>query len=185
MQSKAASVDAYLQEIPDERREIVTAIRAIVNRAAPRCRESMAYGMPSWDLGGHWIALGSQRHCLSLFVSDPELVLELASATGSRDFGMRCLRWPAARHVRLEGVRVLIETAAKRRTRLIAAGARHASASAKRATKAATASRVSASAARKHASKHALKRAAKPVTKASGARRKPVRAAGAKPAGRR
>lgn len=130
MQSKAATVDAYMEEISDERRAMVAAIRAIVNRAAPQCRESMAYGMPSWDMGGHWIALAWQRHCLALFVSDPELVQELADATGSRDFGMSCLRWPGVRHVKLEGLRMLIQAAAKRRESLMAVTAKQATAAA-------------------------------------------------------
>lgn len=130
MQSKAPTVDAYLDTLPDERREIAVAIRTMVNRAAPRCRESMAYGMPGWDLGGHWIALGWQRHCLALFVSDPDLVRDLALAAGSKDFGMSCMRWPSARHVRLEGLRALIEAAAKRRISLMAANAKLATAAA-------------------------------------------------------
>jgi uncharacterized protein YdhG (YjbR/CyaY superfamily) len=172
MQSKAATVDAYLAEISDERREITSAIRTMVNRAAPRCQESMAYGMPGWDLGGHWIALAWQRHCLALFVSDPDLVRELALATGSRDFGMSCLRWPSPRHVRLEGLRALIEAAAKRRESLMAANAKIAAAeavarrnAAKRAPAAKPRVRV------------APKKAARP--KAAAAKKKPVTKRGA------
>jgi len=115
MQSKAPTVDAYVEEIPEERRSIFLAIRAIVQRAAPRCKEGMWYGIPSWDLDGHWVAFASQRAHVALFVSEPELVRELAAATGSRDFGMGCVRWTQVAKIRLEGVRLLIEAAAKRR----------------------------------------------------------------------
>lgn len=115
MQSKAPTVDAYLEEIPEERRSLLVAIRAIVRRAAPRCKEGMWYGIPSWDLDGHWVSFASQRAHIALFVSEPELVRELGAATGSRDFGMGCLRWTQVAGVRLEGVRLLLEAAAKRR----------------------------------------------------------------------
>jgi Domain of unknown function (DU1801) len=46
VQSKAATVDEYLAELPAERRAVMTAVRDVVLKHLPKgYRESMAYGM--------------------------------------------------------------------------------------------------------------------------------------------
>ncbi len=47
--SKAATVDAYLAELPAERREVIAAVLDLVRRHVPAgYAEVMAWGMPGW-----------------------------------------------------------------------------------------------------------------------------------------
>ena len=51
MQSKAATVDEYLAELPPERREAIAAVRAKVLARLPEgYDEGMLYGMVSWHV---------------------------------------------------------------------------------------------------------------------------------------
>jgi len=49
MEGDAATVDAYVAGLPDERREAISAVREAVNaNLAEGFEEMMLYGMPSW-----------------------------------------------------------------------------------------------------------------------------------------
>ena len=49
MQSKAKTVDAYLDGLPDDRREAISAIRKVILKYLPRgYEEGMQWGMPSY-----------------------------------------------------------------------------------------------------------------------------------------
>ena len=52
MKSNAATVDAYLAELPEDRRAALTELRALIQELAPDAEEGMAYGMASYALGG-------------------------------------------------------------------------------------------------------------------------------------
>lgn len=85
MQSKAETVEAYLDELPPERREMVSAVRELVNRAIqPGFEERMQYGMIVWCVplsaypkGYHcdpklpvsYMGLASQKQAVSLYLN--------------------------------------------------------------------------------------------------------------------
>lgn len=114
MRSDASSVEEYLAELDEERRETVAAVRALVRDALPDgFTEEMNWGMISWELpleryadthNGKPLqlaALASQkRHC-SLYLHgaymDPELVKRLeegfAEAGLKLDMGRSCVRF--------------------------------------------------------------------------------------------
>lgn len=85
MQSTATSVEAYLKELPDDRRAIVAAVRDLVNATVDAdIEEGMQYGMICWYVphrvfpaGYHvdpriplpYAALASQKHYLSLYLN--------------------------------------------------------------------------------------------------------------------
>lgn len=112
--SKAATVAAYLQELPDDRREVIAAVRALVNRELPRGYvETMNWGMISWEiplarypatynkqpLG--YVALAAQKNHYALYLmgvyadSQNEKDLRQAYARAGRklDMGKCCLRF--------------------------------------------------------------------------------------------
>ena len=50
-QSKAATVEEYLAELPEERRAVVAAVRAVVLKHLPEgYRETMGFGMITYDI---------------------------------------------------------------------------------------------------------------------------------------
>ncbi|HYN23251.1 MAG TPA: DUF1801 domain-containing protein, partial [Thermoanaerobaculia bacterium] len=51
MQSKAATVDEYLAELPEERRAVVSKVRDVVRRNLPKgYRETTNWGMIAYDI---------------------------------------------------------------------------------------------------------------------------------------
>ncbi|MEM0984086.1 MAG: DUF1801 domain-containing protein [Planctomycetota bacterium] len=116
MQSKAATVKQYLAELPEDRREMIEAIRAVILRNLPKgYEEQMQYGMIGYVVphsvypaGYHcdatqpvpFINLGNQKGHVGLYMfclyCEPgwqEEFVEAWKATGNRlDMGKACIR---------------------------------------------------------------------------------------------
>lgn len=126
MQSKAASVDEYLAELPENRRLAVEQVLSWVRQHLdPQFEEGMTYGMIGWYVphsvyppGYHcdpkqplpFAALASQKNYLSLYLmglySDPELTrwfeAEWAKAGKKLDMGKSCIRFRAVEDLALD-----------------------------------------------------------------------------------
>lgn len=114
MRSDAATVEEYLEGLPEERREAVSAVRsAILDRLPDGYAEEMRWGMISYDVplavqpdtyNGKplmYAALASQKRHMAVYLSgvyaDPvarEDFEEAYRATGKRvDMGKSCVRF--------------------------------------------------------------------------------------------
>ena len=114
MQSHAATVDAYLDELPPERRAVVAEVRDLVRRHLPAgYEETMAFGMIGYGipladypntynrqpLG--YVALAAQKRHYALYLmsvvqdSREEALLREAYARAGKplDLGKSCLRF--------------------------------------------------------------------------------------------
>ena len=121
MQSKATSVEQYMDELPDERRAPMKKLRSIIKRNLPAgFKEVMCYGMIGWVVphekypeGYHcnpnqplpFINLASQKNYIAVYhmglYANPDLLKwfqEAHTKTGSRklDMGKSCLRYKQA-----------------------------------------------------------------------------------------
>jgi hypothetical protein len=132
--SAASSVEQYLAELPDDRRELVGAVRDVVNAHLPDgYQEAMQYGMIGWSVphalypaGYHtdpkqplpYAALASQKNKVSLYLMalyvgaenaaespDVEWFQAAWRATGKKlDMGRSCVRFARLDQVPLEVV---------------------------------------------------------------------------------
>lgn len=118
MQSKAATVDAYLAEIPEDRQKAMAKLRSVIKKNLPKgFKESMAYGMIGWAVphsiypaGYHcnpkdplpFMGLASQKNSINLYhmgiYADPKLLKwfqdEHAKASPKKlDMGKSCIRY--------------------------------------------------------------------------------------------
>ncbi|HEX7182659.1 MAG TPA: DUF1801 domain-containing protein [Thermoanaerobaculia bacterium] len=112
--SKATTVDGYLEELPEDRREVVSAVRQVILRNLPAgYRESMNWGMISYEIplerypetyNGQplgYAALAAQKSHYALYLTcvyqDPEqesrLREEFRKAGKKLDMGKSCLRF--------------------------------------------------------------------------------------------
>lgn len=111
--SKTATVDAYLDELPDERREIVAAVRKVVKKNLPKgYKESMGYGMINYCIPLDeypdtynkqplcYAAIAAQKnhyalYLMSAYSGDQEAVLRegFARAGKKLDMGKSCVRF--------------------------------------------------------------------------------------------
>jgi hypothetical protein len=125
VQSKAATVEEYLEELPEERREVVSAVRDVVLAHLPEgYEETMNWGMICYEiplsrypvtynnqpLG--YVALAAQKNYYSLYVmscyqdSDDEAWLrgEFEKAGRKLDMGKCCVRFKRVEDLPLDAI---------------------------------------------------------------------------------
>ena len=126
MQSKAKTVDAYLKELPPDRREALSQLREVINKNLPKgYEEGMQWGMPAWYIplsiypdGYHcqpdqplpFASMASQKQSMSFYgmalYTDPEqaawFVKEWKKTGKKLDMGKSCVRFKKIEGVPLE-----------------------------------------------------------------------------------
>jgi uncharacterized protein YdhG (YjbR/CyaY superfamily) len=108
MQSKAATVDEYLTELPDERREAMTVLRRLIHESVPGLQEEMAYGMPTFKKGEILVGLASQKQYISIYL-DVDLVEKHRAGLGKADCGKSCVRARKLADLPLDTVRIILQ----------------------------------------------------------------------------
>jgi hypothetical protein len=133
--SKAATAEEYLQELPEDRRAVVSAVRDVVLRNLPAgYREMMGYGMITWGIPLEeypdtynrqplgYAALAAQKNYYALYLMSPYmdpaqkegLRDEFKKAGKKLDMGKSCLRFKKLEDLPLDVVgRVIASTAPK------------------------------------------------------------------------
>jgi uncharacterized protein DUF1801 len=127
--TNAATVDDYLEELPDDRREVMTAMRALIRKHIPKgYRESMNWGMISYEIplevfpdtyNGQpfgYVALAAQKNYFALYLMGACIdgkqreALEKAFAKAGQkiDMGKSCLRFKKLSDLPLETVASVI-----------------------------------------------------------------------------
>jgi hypothetical protein len=112
--SKAATVEQYLQELPEERRAVISAVRDLVLRNLPAgYREGMSFWMIGWHVPLEdypdtynrqplaFAALAAQKNYYALYLNcvyqdtarDAWLREEFAKAGKKLDMGKSCIRF--------------------------------------------------------------------------------------------
>lgn len=113
MQSTAANVDAYLAEVPPERRQILAAIRQLCLEHLAGYEEKMAYGMPSYTRDGVIeFGFASQKNYISIYgVKTDALEAHRAEFVGA-SLGKGCIRYTKPERVDLAAVARLLKATA-------------------------------------------------------------------------
>lgn len=122
--SKAATVEAYLRALPEDRRAVVSAVRDVVLKHLPEgYREAMNWGMISYEIPLErypdtynkqplgYVALAAQKHYYVLYLigsyDDParaRLEEGFARAGKKLDMGKSCLRFRALDDLPLDAI---------------------------------------------------------------------------------
>ena len=64
MKVAAASIDAYLADVPPDQRAALDLLRRQILAAAPGAEECISYGLPTFKLNGSLVHFGAARgHC--------------------------------------------------------------------------------------------------------------------------
>lgn len=118
MQSKATTVDAYIAELPEDRKKAMSELRKVIKKNIPKgFKEGMGYGMMGWSVphslyppGYHctpelplpFIGIASQKNFIAVYhmgvYADPKLLKWFTAAhakTSSKklDMGKSCMRY--------------------------------------------------------------------------------------------
>ena len=118
MQSHAATVDAYLDEVPEDRRERLELIRSLCLEHLPAHEEAMQWGMAVYLRDGTAeFAWASQARYISLYVLKDGVVAANAQRLAGKDMGKGCLRLKPSEDVDVDLLReLLVATAASSET---------------------------------------------------------------------
>ena len=115
MKSNLGTVSAYLDELPVERRKALETLRAMIEKAAPKAKPTMKYGLPSWEWNGPLFALAARPNGMELYVAEADLVAKRKKTLGDVDIGTSRIRFKRIEDLNLEIVAALLAEAADRR----------------------------------------------------------------------
>lgn len=88
------TLDAYWGSLPDERRQGMEAVRALLFRIWPELKEDMALNMPTYHLNGAPLcALAAQKHYLAFYVMPYDLLDAFKLELIVFDRGRSCIRF--------------------------------------------------------------------------------------------
>ncbi|MGH2616385.1 MAG: iron chaperone [Thermomicrobiales bacterium] len=113
MQSAAENVDAYLAEVPPERREVLTAIRQLCLENLPGYVEGMEYGMPSYARNGTVeVAFASQKKYISIYGLKSDVLEAHRAEFPGASIGKGCIRYTRPERIDLGAVERLLKATA-------------------------------------------------------------------------
>ena len=112
MISNATSIDAYLEEIPPDRRSALAQLRALIHRVAPKTVEAMQYGLPAF---GDLCAFASQKNYMALYVCESDIVKGHLAQLGKVSCGKGCIRFKRLADLNLGAVESILKEILKLR----------------------------------------------------------------------
>jgi uncharacterized protein YdhG (YjbR/CyaY superfamily) len=113
MQSTAPDVDAYLADVPEDRREVLTAVRRLCLKHLPGSVEGMEYGMPSYAREGVVeFSYASQKQYISLYGVKQDALGTVRDAFTGANIGKGCIRYRKPEQVDLGAVERLLKATA-------------------------------------------------------------------------
>ena len=112
MQSKAATISEYLEEVPPDRRAALNELRALIHRVAPKTVETMQYGLPAF---GDLCALASQKNYMALYVCEGDIVKTHLAQLGKVSCGKGCIRFTRLADLNLSAVESILREILRRR----------------------------------------------------------------------
>ena len=112
MQSKAANISEYLEELPPDRQSALKELRALIHRVAPGIVEEMQYGLPAF---GDLCAMASQKNYMALYVCEGDIVKTHLAQLGKVSCGKGCIRFKRLGDLNLNAVESILRKILDRR----------------------------------------------------------------------
>lgn len=108
MQSSATSLEAYLQEVPEDRQECLTRLRALCQEVLTGYVEGMEYGMPGYKKDGVLeVAFASQKNYISLYILK-QVVEANRDALSGLSVGKSCINYTRPGKMDFDVIRKLL-----------------------------------------------------------------------------
>lgn len=109
VQSKALSVDAFMAEVPEDRRPALERLRQLCREALTGLDEGMSYGMPAYGPpGAPVIAFNNQKQYVA-FYAGATAVARFADRLAGVDCGKGCIRYRKPAAIDFDLVRDILE----------------------------------------------------------------------------
>jgi uncharacterized protein YdhG (YjbR/CyaY superfamily) len=112
MQSDAATVSDYLDEIPEERLPALIQIRSLCQQHLTNFEESMQYGMPSYSRNGIVeVAFASQKNNIALYILRTDVLNPYRDQFAASSIGKGCIRYRNPNKINFDMIEeILIKT---------------------------------------------------------------------------
>jgi uncharacterized protein YdhG (YjbR/CyaY superfamily) len=92
MQSKASTVAAYLEKLPDDRRTVMSALIALCRKHLVGFDEGMEYGMPYFKRDAQAVGVCSQKNYVSVYGLRKQVVETGVKLDGAK-IGKGCINF--------------------------------------------------------------------------------------------
>jgi uncharacterized protein YdhG (YjbR/CyaY superfamily) len=113
MQSDAPDVDAYLEEVPEKRRDALIALRDACRKDLNGFTESMEYGGPSYSRNGEVeVGFASQKQYISLYMLRTDVMQAHRHQLANLDVGKGCIRYRRPEQIDMTVVRSMLQATA-------------------------------------------------------------------------
>lgn len=110
LQQKASSIDEYLEPLPARHRAALEQIRATVHATVPGLTERISYGLPTFDLDGHYfLYMAAWKSHVSLYPVTASLVHALGSEIAPYVGGKGTLKFSLTHPLPLGLIRRVVE----------------------------------------------------------------------------
>ena len=93
MKADPPAIARYLSRLSEARRGRAAALHGLIRRLFPQAAVSMDYRMPTYRLGGEFVAWASQKRHLALFTCSDERIAGFRARHPAVDAGKGCLRF--------------------------------------------------------------------------------------------
>ena len=93
MKSNAKTVDEYIDDLDGERKEAIRKLREIIRGVFPDSAELMKYKMPTYKFQDKIYAFASQKHYISLYIYDTDLLIRYKDQLKNADICKHCIRF--------------------------------------------------------------------------------------------
>ena len=115
MQSEALSVEEYLHELPEGRKDALERMRKLCLALLEGYEESMEYGMPSYKIPGGEveIAFASQKNYISFYVMKQDVLDRYRGALAHLNVGKGCIRYTKPEKIDFDLVEEILDESHK------------------------------------------------------------------------
>lgn len=107
MQSTASTVAAYIKELPEPRRKMMTALVALCRKVLVDFEEGMQYGMPYFTRGGSAVGVASQKNYISVYGLRKQ-VAESGTELAGAKVGKGCINFTKPELIDLKAIEKLL-----------------------------------------------------------------------------
>lgn len=114
VQSTAATVDQWMEEVDPDRREPLARLRGLCREVLADHAEGMEYGMPGYRKGEFLTSFNSQKNYIA-FYAGQAAIQKFADQLKGIDCGKGCIRYKKIDRIDFDVVRGMLEDIRSRR----------------------------------------------------------------------
>jgi uncharacterized protein YdhG (YjbR/CyaY superfamily) len=111
MKDDSQAIARYVALVPEARRERALALHGLILSLFPQAGVSLEYRMPTYRLGGEWVAWASQKRHLALYTCSAERIAGFRARHPEVDAGKGCLRFRDGQRLPLADLAQVVRTA--------------------------------------------------------------------------